>query len=132
MDNPAINKDTDTEIRRQKIIHLLTRVLDKYEVEKGVTIKRDSYREHYKDVAKRLTEISTQLTQWEPTMFLVKPEETVFYRVKEGQVEAAFNGRVQKMKPYFAATCFLYLQGGMSLKGYEKQINELSKADTLD
>jgi hypothetical protein len=126
------NMDKEGGNRKQKIIELLTKVLDAYEAEHNVVIKRDTYREHYKEVADRLCKISRDLPKLEPTMFLKIEDETGVYDVKEGQVEAAFNGRVQKIKPFFAATCLLYLNKEATPKDYEKEIRELSKGDTLD
>lgn len=86
------NKDTEAECRKQKIIKLLTKVLDKYDAkptderaagEVG-PIKRDSFREHYKGIAEKLTEVSMLLPVWEPTKFLPKRDDPCFLRCKRG------------------------------------------------
>jgi FtsZ-binding cell division protein ZapB len=132
MEKENVIKDTEREMRKQKIIELLTKVLNKYDAEHVFQIKRDTNREHYKELTNELCKISTELPAKEPTMFLEKKDNPDFYNVKEWQVEAAFNGRIQKMKPFIAATCFLYLDKEASLKGYEKEIRELCKGDTPD
>jgi hypothetical protein len=132
MELPVKSRDTEAEHRREKIIALLTSVLDRYEAEEGVVIKRDQYREHYKGVAKKLSEISVRLPEREPMLFSPKPEDPAFYSIKEGQVESAFNKKVQKLKAHIAAACFLYLNPGASAKEFEKQIQELAKTDSFD
>ncbi|RAI97590.1 hypothetical protein LX64_05098 [Chitinophaga skermanii] len=119
---------------KEEIVFLLTRVLEKYELESGEKINRNSNRKNYEDVAVLLSEISNELPKnyehWQHQYYEpdYNPNQLAYplrkYDITGNQIkDAYYNQIVSKPRPFLVDACYIYLYG-VGRKGFEKNPTE--------
>ena len=114
---------------KEEIGYLLKKVFEKYELETGDQVVRNTNRKNYEGVSKKLSEISNELPQtaetlnheiYSPDHNPHKPEyPSRKYDITASQVKDASLGLVNNPRPFLTDACYIYLFG-MGRKGFEK------------
>ncbi|WP_183580375.1 hypothetical protein HDF18_13065 [Mucilaginibacter sp. X5P1] len=114
---------------KDEIVYLLTKVIEKYELEGGTSIIKNTNRKNYEDLAKRLSLISNEL----PSSNIqfghdIYPPDTEVgklefphrkYDITSSQIKDAYNGVVNNPRPFLIDACYIYLYG-MGRKAFEE------------
>lgn len=115
---------------KEEIVFLLTRVLEKFELERGQTIIRNSNRKNYEEVAFKLSEISNELPRnqehWQHQFYEpdYNPRQLTYpqrkYDITGNQIkDAYYNQIVSRPRPFLVDACYIYLYG-VGRVGFEK------------
>ncbi len=114
---------------KEKIVYLLTKVLEKYETQTGQPITRNSNRKNYEEVARALSQISNELPHTAATLqhdayspdYNPKKLDYPFrkYDITGNQIkDAYFNRIVSNPRSFLVDACYIYLYG-VGRKGFE-------------
>jgi hypothetical protein len=114
---------------KAEIIYLLTKVIEKYEAETGVSITKNSNRKNYETIARVLSDISNQLPYTANTLqhdiYPVdhNPQKLEYpfrkYDITGNQIkDAYFNQIISNPRPFLVDACYIYLYG-KGRKGFE-------------
>lgn len=114
---------------KEEIVYLLKMVFLKYEHTTGNSIRQNTNRKNYEDLAKLLSEISNRLPD---TAENLQHEEYapdtnrdklsypyLKYDISGGQIKDAVNGMVSNPRAHLVDACYIYLFG-IGRKGFEK------------
>jgi hypothetical protein len=114
---------------KEEISYLLKRVFEKYELETGDLIIRNTNRKNYELVSKKLSEISNELPHTadvlthDPYTPDYNPNKLEYpyrkYDITASQVKDASLGLVSNPRPFLVDACYVYLFG-TGRKGFEK------------
>jgi hypothetical protein len=115
---------------KEEIVYLLNRVIEKFEMQTGLRVARNSNRKNYEEVAKTLSAISNELPhtatslQHEayPPDYNPKKLDYPFrkYDITGNQVkDAFFNQIVANPRSFLVDACYIYLYG-VGRKGFEQ------------
>jgi hypothetical protein len=114
---------------KEEIVCLLTKVLEKFEIQTGQSVTRNSNRKNYEEVAKALSHISNELPQTAGALhhetyspdYNPKNLEYPFrkYDITGNQIkDAYFNRIVANPRSFLVDACYIYLYG-VGRKGFE-------------
>lgn len=119
---------------REEIVCLLTAVFEKYENATQHELIRNTNKKNYEEIAKILSTISNQLPYTAETLGHehYPPDRNdknpgypyLKYDITGGQVRDAYNGIVNRPRPFLVEACYIYLFG-VSRNAFEK--NPLDK-----
>lgn len=115
---------------KDEIVCLLKKVIEKYELQSGQPVTRNSNRKNYEEVAKALSTISNELPNTAETLHHENyspdhnPKNLDYpfrkYDITGNQVkDAYFNQIVSNPRSFLVDACYIYLYG-MGRKGFEK------------
>lgn len=114
---------------KEEIVCLLTKVLEKFEIQTGQSVIRNSNRKNYEEVAKALSQISNELPhtavalQHETYSPDYNPKNLEYpfrkYDITGNQIkDAYFNRIVANPRSFLVDACYIYLYG-VGRKGFE-------------
>ncbi|RYY00975.1 MAG: hypothetical protein EOO53_20375 [Gammaproteobacteria bacterium] len=133
---------------KDEIVYLLEKVFEKYESETGESVARNTNRKNYEGVARRLSEISSELPYTSDKLFHVSystdynPKNLEYpyrkYDITSSQIKDAYFGMVANPRPFLVDACYIYLYN-IGRKGFEQNpqdanllIGEKSEDSELD
>lgn len=115
--------------RKEEIVYLLTKVIEKYESQTGQRIVRNSNRKNYEEIARTLSAISNELPHTAETLghdpyppdYNPKKLDYPFrkYDITGNQIkDAYFNQIVANPRSFLVDACYIYLYG-VGKKGFQ-------------